>query len=200
MNKKGYIIGVIGLVVGVLLFGFVRFAVYKPITTHYHANFGLFVNGVRDNFENFSFYEEVQACNTDGSNDPKTRTHMHKPNNYKAATWGAFFANLGYSLDYKVLTTGDGVFVDGQDGKKLTFTLNGQTVQTIANRVIGDDDVLLVSYGIEDAVAMQTQYRQITHDAAKIDQETDPAACGGAEKLSFGARLKHAMRAAQAKQ
>jgi hypothetical protein len=198
-SKRALTIALIAFLMGAAWIVTLRFALYKSSSVHYHANFGLFVNGKQDTLDNFTYYEEVQACNAEGSNNPRSRGHMHQPNNHTvhvhdaAVTWGDFFANLGYGITDKSLTTNDGVFVTDQDGKKLSFILNGQTVDAITNHVIGDEDDLLISYGTEDKAALKTQYAKIPTDAAQVDAGTDPASCGGSEKQSAATRLKHAL-------
>src|SRR5439155_147962 len=89
---------------GLLLMVVFRFIVYKPNTVHYHANFALYINGQRDQFQGPGYYEEVTACMNNHSGDPKTRVHMHNNVNSvvhvhdDGATWGQLFANLGYTL------------------------------------------------------------------------------------------------------
>ena len=198
MTKKLYLILVAGLLVGSLTVFALRAALYKPASVHYHANFGLFIDGKQDKFESFTQYEEVQACRGDNLNDPKEHAHMHQPNNHvvhvhaNAVTWSDFFTSIGYGLSDKAVTTTDRVYVNGQDDKKLTFTLNGEVTSTISEKVINDKDMLLISYGLSDSVATKTQYDSVPKDADVVDKTTDPASCGGAEKTSFGSRFKHA--------
>jgi hypothetical protein len=187
---------IVGAVVGIIGFVGVRMATLKTDQVHYHANFALYVNGVRDEFKSPLFYEEVQSCTMDSANDPKVRAHMHDQNNHvvhvhaKVVTWGDFFANIGYTLGNTMLKTEQGGFVSGQDGNALSFMLNGQKIDAIANRVIGDRDRLLVSYGHEDQTALQKQFASVESDALEHDQGSDPATCKGSEPLSFTTRLK----------
>lgn len=191
--------GVIGVAVGVVIVFGLRIMLAKRHDVHYHANFALYIDGVHDEFKNFTFYEETQACSVGStSNDPKTRAHMHEPNNYvvhvhdSAVTWGDFFANLGYTLGDNLIKTDAGVFVDGAAGKKLSFILNGQPASLIADRVIGDKDALLISYGDEDAATLQKRYDAIPKDAEQFDTHTDPTSCSGSKPLTFSERLKQA--------
>ena len=193
------------VIVGIFLCGFLlaftlRFVFASPpALTHYHANFALYVNGVRDEFKDFTFYEEVQACSAVGSADPRTRVHMHNQKNSEvhvhddAATWGHFFANLNYGLTDKMVQTETGIYVDGADGNKLTFILNGQTVSDIYNRTIADDDTLLISYGSEDAATLKTRYEQIPKTAEELNAGTDPASCTGSKSESFSDRFKRTL-------
>lgn len=187
---------VIGLCVGVLSFGAVRFALIQDKTVHYHANFGLYINGKQDQFDNFTQYEEIQACSGNTTDNPRGRAHLHKPSPHvihvhdNAVTWNAFFANVSYGLTDKSITTNDGVFVDGQNGKHLTFILNGQKVDTVSNRIIGNTDVLLVSHGDEILPTIMEQYNNIPKDAATVNTQFDPASCSGTKPMGFKERLK----------
>src|SRR4029078_13418935 len=95
--KAGLLLGA-GLVLGALIMTAIRFAVYKPNNTHYHADFALYVNGVRDGFKGPRYYEELQSCKDNNSTDPHERTHMHNNINdvvhihARGVTWSHFFA------------------------------------------------------------------------------------------------------------
>ncbi len=177
----------------------IRFITYDPHTVHYHANFALYINGQRDEFNGPGYYEEVQACMNNHSSDPKVRVHMHNNVNSvvhvhdAGATWGQFFANLGYNLSDTLVQTNNGTYISGVDGAKLTFMLNGQKVDDIANRLIGDDDVMLISFGNDDQAALQKQYDSIPKNADTYDHGHDPAGCVGSKPLTFGQRLKIAV-------
>jgi len=199
MNKKLIIVLLVGVLVGSIAVIAIRAALYRPLSVHYHANYGLFIDGKQDTFDSFTHYEEVQACRGENTNDPKERGHMHQPNNHvvhvhaSAVTWSDLFSSIGYGLSDKAVTTTDKVYVDGQDNKTLTFILNGQTVKTIANKVIGDKDMLLISYGTDDSTTLKTQYDSVPKDAEEVDKAADPASCGGTEKVTLSSRLKHAI-------
>ena len=198
MSKKFGAFLLSGLLIGFLLFAGIRVALVKITDVHYHANFALFVNGTRDKFDNFNYYEEIATCSSSEVDNPKHSVHMHNKVSdlvhvhAHAATWGAFFANISYTLGNKVLVTDNGVYVDGQDGKKLQFLLNGKPVQTAEDRVIQSEDALLISYGDEDATGLQTQYNQIARTAAAENKEQDPAACSGTGKLTLKDRFRQA--------
>lgn len=189
-----------GVILTALAFFGVRYLTAKSEAVHYHANFALYVNGVQDKFDGPGYYEEVTACGAENKNNPKERVHMHGQVNHvvhvhaNAVTWGQFFANLGYTLGDKAVTTGQGTFVDGAGGN-LTFWLNGKKVDSVANRPIGDTDALLVNFGDQGGATLAKEYNAIPKDAAKEDAGKDPASCGGASsKLTAGDRLKHALK------
>ena len=191
------------LVAAAFLFGalaafWARFVLVDQKQVHYHANFALYVNGEQDEFKNFTFYEEETACASDHGIDPKTRVHMHNQENSvvhvhtDGATWGHFFANLGYTLGNKVVTTDNGVFVDGQEGK-LHFHLNGESVDVIANKVIENEDTLLIDFGSDSDEVMKSHYDSIENKAREHNLEDDPATCSGEEAESFTQRLRRTL-------
>jgi len=191
--------GLAGLAVGLFAIFTVRVITVRSNAVHYHADFALYVNGVRDEFKGPGYYEEVQTCTTSDHDNPRARVHMHNQEDSivhvhdQAVTWSAFFANLGYTLGDKVLATGQGVYVNDANGNKLSFILNGQPVDTVADRVIGNEDVLLIDYGKDNAATLQNDFAAIPRKAHAENLEKDPASCGGASPhLSLSQRLKKA--------
>ena len=171
-----------------------RFITLKSEAVHYHANFGIFVNGERVPLDSPLYYEEVQACGGEEVDNPKIRTHMHSQVNSivhvhdAGVTWGHFFANIG-------MTNGDSVFRIDQkiyqdDTTPVTFILNGEKVDTTANRIIKSEDVLLVSIGTTDATTLQQQYTAVPKDAGEFNKKYDPAGCSGGKDFTFTERLK----------
>jgi len=195
-NRRLILVSLVGVFVGIFSLFAVRFIVLKNTAVHYHANFGLYINGQRDEFKSFAFYEEIQSCSADEINDPKTRAHLHNQNNHvihvhaRAATWGHLIDNLGYTLGDNVVKTDQGVFVDGVDSKHLNLVLNGQKVKDLANRTINSEDVALISYGSETETELQQQYKAIPRDAGEFNRNPDPASCGGSKPLSTKERLR----------
>ena len=199
IDKKITTAIVIGLVLGVLWFIAARFMLYKSDKTHYHANFALYINGQRDEFKNFTFYEEVQSCGSDEKNEPKHRVHMHDNVNYvvhvhePAVMWGHLFANLGYTLGDTLIKTDQGLYVDAQDGNKLTFMVNGQVVNSLANRLIKSEDAVLINYGKDDDATLKQRYEGLTKDAGEYNRRNDPSSCTGSKEPSALDRIKRAV-------
>jgi hypothetical protein len=190
---------IIGFVLGVVSFISYRVAAYKSHEeVHYHADFALYIDGQRDEFKSFTFYEEVEACGLHGEDDTKGRAHMHGQVNHivhvhaNAVTWGHFFANLGYTLGDKVVSNDDGVYADEQGGKKLSFILNGEETDNIANVVMKNEDVLLISYGDEDKQTIKKRFEDMPRGAKEANESTDPGACGASEEITLGDRFKKA--------
>lgn len=202
--KKNFMFVGIGVLIGAILLIGARFITLKNDAVHHHANFALYINGQQEKFEGPGYYEEVQACDVHDEDDAHGRAHMHDSNNHlihvhaHAVTWGAFFANLGYGLGTDSVETPKGVFVDGAEDNKLTFILNGEKVNSIANTVIKSEDALLIDYGSEkDGIKME-RYKSIPKDAGQANSQKDPAACSGTEELTFWVRLKHSVGINQA--
>jgi len=196
-KKRAACFTAIGVMIGLCLFVGLRAALVQDHHTHYHANFALFINGERDKFDNFTFYEEVQSCSADDKNNPKTRVHMHDNKNSTVhvhddnVTWAHFFANLDYALLDDAVQTRKDLFVDEEDGKQLTFILNGKEESSIANRVIQSEDALLINYG--DQKQAEENYKQIEHTAHESNTKPDPASCSGSASLTLGDRFKRAL-------
>ncbi len=185
------------LAAAVLLLG-IRFITYNPHETHYHANFAVYINGQREEFENPQYYEEVKVCSLHGTT-PQARTHMHDEENGvihihdDAVTWGDFFNNLGWSIGPDFIRSLDILYVPDGD-KQLNIVLNGENLTgltSIANQVISDKDRMLISYGSEDQSVLDRQFKTVPDTAGEYNQKPDPAACAGGHEASAGERLKH---------
>jgi hypothetical protein len=78
--------------------------------------------------------------------------------------------------------------------KALTFYLNNKEVESPFAQVIGDEDVLVVSYGDGTAdLKKQAEEAKKPTPAHTANVQKDPAACRGSEELGLGARLKNAI-------
>lgn len=203
--KSPTFIIVLAFLLGIFWVLAVRFVLLEKTEVHYHANFGVFINGQREEFKEFTNYEEIQACSGDAGNNPKTRTHMHDQLNSiihvhdNAATWGHFFANVGFVLGPDSIQTRNGVFTDGVDGNKLVFKLNGQVLDgakasNLYNTSINSEDLLLISYGSGTEDVLNAENDQIVKNAAEYNQKNDPSSCSGGKPLTFSERLKTTLK------
>jgi hypothetical protein len=187
------------MLVGFCLSVAIRAATIKDDAVHYHANFALYINGQRQDFSSFTFYEEVAACSVHAHDDPKPRAHMHDNNpglvhvHADAVTWGHFFANLGYDMGRMSFETETNVYVDGQDGNTLTFVLNGQTIDSPMNQVIHSEDRLLINYGSDSEATITERFNTVQNDAHQANVTADPSACAGAHSLTWQDRLEQAL-------
>ncbi len=198
ISKQVVLVFMFGVVVGIVGLVAIRFFTLGNNDVHYHANFEIYINGSRDELKSPLFYEEEQSCNKVQSDDPKTRVHMHQPDNSvvhihdHAVTWGAFFDNLGYSVGDTYVQTPSQLFVNSASNQ-LTLMLNGQTVPSVANVVIKDQDTLLVNFGSEDSATIVQRAKAIPNEAKKHDEENDPATGSGGTPLTFKVRLQKAI-------
>jgi len=196
LRRKAVIAAIVGgALLAIIVLGLVRFAAMSHDETHYHANMTVYINGVRQEFKGPQYYQEISACDEHAS--PLGRVHMHDENpglvhvHDTVVTWADLFTNLGWSLNNSMLFDGKTSYVNGQDGT-LSFVLNGKPVRSIANEIIGDKDRLLISFGTDDAAALQKQYDSVPTDAAKADVTADPATCQGPEHQDVWTQLRRA--------
>ena len=184
----------IGFIAGIVWFVAMRVILFNDTSTHYHANFALYIQDQRDAFGSFTFYEEIQSCSA-GGDDPKSRVHMHDniPTlihvHDAGVTWGHFFANLGYGLGEDYVQTDAGVFIDSGD-EQLRFILNGDEVSLVNNQIIGNEDTLLISYGNNTEAELLQQFNSIPTDSGTYNSQPDPSSCSGSDSYSFSDRLR----------
>lgn len=210
-NKVGIAL-LIGFLLGFLWWVGLRFVTLRDESVHYHANFALYIDGEREPFESFGFYEEVQSCDGDELFNPKARVHMHDRINHvvhahdAVATWGHFFANIGYTLGNDVLATDTEVYSE-KDGDELIFVLNGEEITSVANRTIESEDALVVyvqdrdadmmspkeSMLIDPVVPAKDRYEGLEKDAGEYNGRQDPSTCSGGKPLTFAERLRNAI-------
>ena len=196
--SRKYLYLIAGFAAGGLLILLVRFVTYSPERVHYHANLAVYVNGQREQFKDAFYYEEVGSCTADKTMTPNQRAHMHDNINGlvhvhdHAVTWNNFFENLGWEVNPLFVKAADKLYLtDGQN--KVSFILNGQAVDNVAGRVIGDRDRLLVDFGSTSSAGLQQEFAGVASTAARADASKDPAACGGGATPTFNERLRHVL-------
>ena len=187
------------LLLVVLLVSLRLLVISSQQAVHYHADFQVYINGQRELFDNFSYYEEISVCSADYRGSPASRAHMHDNVSSiihiheRAVTWGHFMSNLGFQLSNRVLETRQDVYVDG-DGGRLRFVLNGQPANYVANRIIESEDVLLIDFGSDDAAVLAERYENIPRQAPAANMKQDPASCAGdGEAPSLWQSLREAL-------
>ncbi len=193
-----------GIVAGITLVGLmaIRFAwpPAGPSQPHYHADFAVYINGVKLDFDGPAYYEEVAACSESERNVPKSRVHLHAPSpgvthvHDYAVTWAHFLANLGITFADNYLATSANAYIPGS-GKQLRFVLNGQLVSYPSSKVIGNEDILLIDYGNDQIEEIWGRYNQIKAGAPLANQVNDPAGCFGVDgPPSTASRLWRALQ------
>ncbi len=194
-KKKELIMVIAAFLAGAFWIVALRFVTISSDAVHYHANFAVFVNGERLKLDSPLFYEEVQACGGEEVFNPKIRVHMHNQINSvihvhdAGATWGHFFANIGLTNGDSVFRINQSVYLDTEK-TPITYVLNGEKVDTTANRTIKSEDVLLISIGTKDEKQLADQFAQIPKDAGEYNNKYDPSGCSGGKDFSFSERLK----------
>ncbi|MFZ2546035.1 MAG: hypothetical protein WAW62_03350 [Candidatus Saccharimonas aalborgensis] len=196
LNKA--VIGITGVLIGMLVILGIRFVSYEPPKeVHYHANFAVYNDGKQEQFSNPLLYEEISECSISTEKKPGERAHLHE--NIKdvvhvedsAVTWGNFFQNINWNVSDKYLDTSEDLLVNTET-KKVTYVLNGEEVSNITNKVIGDKDRLLVSYGTATKDEINKQFSTVASSAEKYNATKDPASCsGGHSEDGIKDRLNH---------
>lgn len=186
---------------GVVVILGIRFFTYKIDTVHYHANFALYVNGRQEQFSGIQYYTEAEMCTLDTTMIPTERAHMHdNVNNVvhvedHAVTWGQLFVNLGWYMGPDFMQSPDDTMYKEAGDSKLNVIIDGQNYTDlggVANRVIKDQDKLLVSFGNEVDSTLQQEYNAIPSTARHYDVTKDPASCSGSHSsVTMHNRLVH---------
>ena len=194
--KARWAIGAAGFLVGAILILGIRVAAYQPpATVHYHANFAVYINGQKEQFNAMNYYEEEAAasCSVSAASEtetsPMSRVHMHGNVNDvvhiedSRVSWGNFFTVLGWNVGSNYIASRDTLYqTNGQD--KVTYILNGKTVGSITNTIIGDQDKLLVNFGSQTTDEINQEFNGIQNNALRADQSKDPASCGSHENTT----------------
>ncbi|MCC7364370.1 MAG: hypothetical protein IT303_08340 [Dehalococcoidia bacterium] len=143
--------------------------------THLHADFALYVDGQRFDFDRPEFISEE-------GNDLAPDVHIHEPRatvvhvHRSNTTWDMFFSSLGFELVDPSLAGGltgaaslelpDGTVVEPSGDATFKFIVNGVEVDGISGENIGDLDRVLVSFGTESLdTVMRDQWPQVTDQA-----------------------------------
>lgn len=198
----GWSKGLIGLVVGVVGLGTIRFVtVPPPHVTHHHANWAVFVDGHRLDLTAERFMEDVASCRTSPEAiRPQDRIHLHEGDadvvhvHHPASTWGQLLANLGMAAGEDFLRTPDGTLHVADGARSVTWIRNGRQEFDLANEVVRSEDRVVLSVGTATpAEVLESQFSLVADDAAEHNERADPASCmGGHEPETLGARLKRA--------
>lgn len=199
LQKKTILLGLGGILLGAAIVLGIRFATYHEEKVHYHANFAVYIDGKREEFKNPIYYTDT-ACSLETEMTPQERAHMHDNVNDVvhvedyAVTWGQFFDNLGWYVGPNFIAKSDGTIYQSNDTAKLNVLINGEDytgLGALTNRVIGDKDKVLISYGNESQKDLNSQYKTIASTAGKYNTTQDPASCGGSHETTLSERLKH---------
>lgn len=190
----------LGTAVGILALGGARFAL-APLapSTHYHANWAVFVGGERLDLSADRFMEEISACGAAGSGlRPEDRVHMHDNVHdvvhvhHDGAAWGHLLANLDMAVGEDFLALPDGRrLTAGAGPARPVFIVNGLVVPSVHNRLIRSGDRLLISWSDADpGEILEREYPRVADDAEEYNARMDPASCAGHTELTVVDRLR----------
>ncbi len=199
--KSKWFIGVGCLLLGVLIILGIRFFTYSPEKTHYHANFEVYINGQREEFQGPQYYADIEMCKLKNVQTPIQRVHMHSNINNvihveaPAVTWGHFFANLGWTLGPDFIADAQSNIYATKDNDQLHMILNGQDYTGLGglnNTTINDQDKLLISYGNISQDELSKEYKSIPSTAKHYDETPDPKSCSSGQSApSASDRFDH---------
>lgn len=202
LKRKVALLSVLIFVLGFMSAVAVRFILVDRHETHYHANFALYINGQKEDFNNFNYYEEISSCSSADHGSPKSRVHMHNKENSvihvhdDGVTWSHFFNNLGFTLSDKALITKDKIYIPEEttdSSAKLRFILNGKLVNFVSNETIKSKDALLIDYSKDTDEELQKRYEAIIKNAQEYNSKQDPNTCAGGGTEKFSDRLKRTL-------
>jgi len=187
MSNKHIIINslLVGVLIGLLLFSLFRFITYRPNhTTHYHANWQVWINGQQQTFPEPAFYQEVASCSINDDTDPLHRAHMHN-NVYdvihvhaNGVTYTQFLENIHSAALPGYLVIGNNTYQNTADNK-VSYILNGKLLDSLNGIVIKPEDKLLINYGNEPEAELIARDKAIANKADDYNHKQDPASCSG---------------------
>lgn len=202
LSQKSVITFLLGGLTVWLVIGTLRFAMAdtEDHAVHHHANFAVMVDGQKLDFSADQYMEDVGACSVDGTQRPEDRVHLHDNNgdtihiHAEGATWGHFFANLGFTLGSDLLQTDDGRRYPAalSEDSEITFFLNGELVEAIDNQTIDSEDRLLIHLGepLSEAVLLAQYEENVRSDAGEFNHSYDPGGCSGPDEKNLSQRLR----------
>lgn len=194
-NYNKLLVAFVFFVGGALALMSARFILIDKKDVHYHANFALYINGQKEEFKNFIYYEEVTACSEESKSNPKSRVHMHDNVNHlvhihdDAVTWSHFFNNLGIVISNNSIITPNDTYMSSETSD-LIYVLNGKKISSITNLKINSGDKLLINFGNEKENEIEARYNAIPKDAETYNAKPDPSSCSGNANETFGERFK----------
>ncbi len=136
---------------------------------HWHADFALYIRGVRFDFDNARFVSDEDAERSENAHihPPRFHTvHVHR----EGTTWREFFDSLGFELTATCLTLPGGERLCTSATERLSFILNGVRLDSLAFQDITDIDRALISFGSESEEELWRQYEQVTDEACIISR------------------------------
>ena len=141
---------------------------------HEHANFALFIDGKKFDFNKPEFLSEV-------GQEKAADAHIHEPRygvvhlHRGGTTWDMFVRSLGFGLtdpsfetvtnEQTCLKLPNGEKLCGDATKKFHFVVNGVKVNGVSTTEIHDLDRVLIAYGTETDAQAMALFAQVDDDA-----------------------------------
>lgn len=131
---------------------------------HWHADFALYIDGKRYNFDQDRFYSTAEVKLSEN-------VHLHRPWHVvvhvhrESTTWREFFDSLGFELTDQCITLPEGERFCTSGAKQLSFILNGVRVDTLAFEDITNLDRVLISFGDESDEELMERFAEVTDEA-----------------------------------
>ncbi|NDK09673.1 hypothetical protein GW846_02745 [Candidatus Gracilibacteria bacterium] len=163
----------------------------KYVPPHYHANFAIYIQGVKIDLSADEFMEDVAACSLSGVVYPQSRVHMHNNDDDSihihayGVSWEHFFNNIGYNIGSDFIYGESVGLLQNNENNSLQFVLNGEKLDFPVFNLINSEDTLLVYYGNEDTQNLNQAYNSIDQDAVEYNAKYDPGSCGGTNENSI---------------
>ena len=188
----------IGILIGVVLFALFRFIAYKPThTTHYHANWQVWIEGKQQTFPEDIFYQEVASCSINNDTDPLHRAHMHDKVydiihvHANGVTYSQFLENIHSAAQPGYFVLGNNTYQNNNNNKKVTYILNGRILESLSGVVIKSEDKLLINFGDESVSELIARDIAIQNKASEYNTKQDPASCSGDHATTLQDRLNN---------
>jgi hypothetical protein len=196
--KRNVLTFILGALALFIVLTAIRFIAYEePAHTHYHANFAVFIDGNKIDFNKPQYMEEVSSCDVTTHILPKQRVHLHNSIgdsihvHQEGSTWNHLFNNIGWNLGDTFIQNDKNLIYETNSDKKLTFILNGKKVDSVFNLLIKSEDRLLINYGTESIETLTNdRFSQVSSSAKEYNTKKDPATCAGEQEHSVWDRLK----------
>ncbi len=156
----------------------------RPYQVHYHANFAVYIDGKKVDFNTDNYMEETSRCNVTNDVKPQDRIHLHDKKgdlvhvHMAASTWGDLFANLHWGLGNKYFADNLWKIYTESGNENVFFYINGTPVDNPSNEIVESTDQLLIWYGTgtETDIAKEAN-RLVANNAEEYNHKADPASC-----------------------
>ncbi len=121
----------------------------------HEATFAIYTNGTFRIFTSAMYHDLSEDVYITSANP--NLVHVKK----KDLTWNDFFKTLPFKLTKDCLTTGTGeTFCSGKD-EELKFYINGNKNPDALEEIVGEGDMLLVSFGNESENQINSQLQNL---------------------------------------